>query len=206
LVEKTLFKVHSHFFLRESTKFQEYLQTGQKGTSDSTAVVLESVTAHDFSVFLWVFYDPKFSRQTTLENWKIILNLAHCWLFPEVKALAIQALESIPIPLVERIGLYQQNHIPDGVTNPHYAALCARQELLTIEETEILGMTTTLMIFSVRERLLTTQDGARPLDQVDKKIFPKVISAYFEAQKKKALVKNKQGKPGTGGASPTETK
>ncbi|KAF8341024.1 hypothetical protein F5887DRAFT_830944, partial [Amanita rubescens] len=154
LVEKTLFKVHSHFFLRESPKFQEYLQNSgqaQKGTSDSNAVVLENVTAHEFSVFLWVFYDPKFSRQTTVENWKIILNLAHNWLFPEVKALAIQALENIRIPLVERIGLYQQHHIPEGVITPHYAALCARAQLLTLEETETLGMHTALMIFSVRE-------------------------------------------------------
>jgi hypothetical protein len=130
-----------------------------------------------------------------VENWKIILNLAHNWLFPEVKTLAIQALENIQIPLVERIGLYQQHHIPEGVITPHYAALCARPQLLTLEETEILGMPTALMIFSVRERLLTTQGGARPLDQVDEKIFPKVINAYFESQKKKALPKDgKQGK------------
>lgn len=51
------------------------------------------------------------------------------------------------------------------------------------------------MIFSVRERLLITQSGARPLDEVDKKIFPKTINAYFEAQKKKALLKDgKHGK------------
>jgi len=116
-------------------------------------------------------------------------------LFPEVKALAIQALENIQISLVERIGLYQQHHIPEDVINPHYAALCARPQLLTLEETEILGMPTALMIFSVRERRLTTQGGARPLDQVDEKSFLKIINAYFESQKKKALLKDgKQGK------------
>lgn len=64
-VEKTvLFRVHRYFFERESPYFVRRLNTpaspGKRppGTEDSSAIILEDVTADHFEKFLWVFYNP----------------------------------------------------------------------------------------------------------------------------------------------------
>jgi hypothetical protein len=97
---------------------------------------------------------------------------------------------------VDRIGLYQQYGVAEEIIYPHYATLCARAQAITLEETEILGIPTTLMIFSIRERLLS-QSGGRTVDQFDAKFFPRAVNSYFESQKKHASKSKdeKHGKP-----------
>ena len=85
--------------------------------------------------------------------------------------------------LVDRIGLYQQYGVSEEIIYPHYAALCARAQAITLEETEILGIPTTLMIFLIRERLLSQSSG-RTVDRFDAKVFSKAVNSYFEYQKK----------------------
>ena len=138
-----------------------------------------------FQLNLTVTSYRKFSRETTADNWKIILDLAYRWSFPEVKALAINALEGISISLVDRIGLYQKYNVAEEIIYPHYAALCARPQPITLEETEILGVPTTLMIFLIRERLLSQSNG-RTVDRFDGKVFLRSVNSYFESQKKQA--------------------
>lgn len=87
--------------------------------------------------------------------------------------------------LVDRIGLYQQYGVSEELIYPHYAALCARAQAITLEETEILGIPTTLMVFSIRERLLSQSSG-RTVDRFDAKVFPRAINSYFESQKRQA--------------------
>ncbi|KAF8622947.1 hypothetical protein AX15_006622 [Amanita polypyramis BW_CC] len=191
----TLFRVHSYFFTRESLMFKQSLEApdeGRKGTSDSNALVLENTTAEQFATFLWLFYNPDFSRATTSEKWIIILDLAHRWAFPQVKALAISSLEGISLSLIERIALYQKYRAPMEIILPHYAALCARPSMLTLEEMKIIGSPAAIMIFSVRERLLSTQNGIRPVEQLDTKVLQRSVGSYFEAQ----LKKNSQTKDG----------
>jgi len=61
-IENDLFRVHSHFFVRESDFFREALQAvgpgeAPKGSSESNAFVLEDISCDDFDRFLWVFYN-----------------------------------------------------------------------------------------------------------------------------------------------------
>jgi hypothetical protein len=58
-VENTLFRVHRHFFERESQFFvEEFTKAPQEGTSDTSAFRLDKITSADFAKLLWVWYSP----------------------------------------------------------------------------------------------------------------------------------------------------
>jgi hypothetical protein len=100
---------------------------------------------------------------TSTEDWTIILNLAHRWQFPEVKNLVIRELEKLELTDVDRIAIYHKYEIDKNLLIPRYAALCEREEPLTLREGMLLGMETTLMIARAREyaRANPTASGAR---------------------------------------------
>ena len=82
-----------------------------------------------------------------------ILKLAHEYKFPEVKRLAIRELEGFDIPLAERIILYQNHNVEPVHLVPLYVKFCMRDEGPTDDETLIMGIKTSLIIFRARERL-----------------------------------------------------
>lgn len=89
----------------------------------------------------------------TLPEWIVILRLAHEYQFPEVKRLAIHELESFDIPIAERIVLYQNHAVDPLYLVPLYVKMCVRDEGPSDEETTIMSMKTSLIIFRARERL-----------------------------------------------------
>ena len=131
-----------------------------------------------------LFNNRKFSRVTTLDKWIVILGLADRWEFPEVKELAISSIENLPISSVKRIALYQKYKVPMAIIAPHYVALCSRQNTLTVDEAGIIGNSTSIMIFTVRERLLSSQKGVCTLDKLDAETLQGSIRSYFDEQKK----------------------
>lgn len=64
---------------------------------------------------------------------------------------------------VDRIATYQNHAIDKNYLIPRYAALCEREQPLTLEEGMQLGMATTLMIARAREyaRSNPSPDGSR---------------------------------------------
>ena len=93
----------------------------------------------------------------------MILTLAHRWGFAEVKALAVRELEKKEFSNIDRIVYYQSNDVDRNLLIPHYAAVCARENPLTLAEGIKLGMETTLVIASAREyiRAIPTRNGLR---------------------------------------------
>jgi hypothetical protein len=58
-VENTLFRVHRHFFERESQFFiEEFTKTPQEVTSGTSAYRLDNISSADFAKLLWVWYSP----------------------------------------------------------------------------------------------------------------------------------------------------
>lgn len=62
-VEKTLFRIHSYFFIRDSVKFNKLLQPSAtaghlREGSQSNPIVVPDILPEDFATFLWVFYNP----------------------------------------------------------------------------------------------------------------------------------------------------
>ncbi|KAG5652750.1 hypothetical protein H0H81_003837 [Sphagnurus paluster] len=158
LIEHVHFRVHRYFFERESPFFQSRLCTpaspgaARQGSTEGTAIVLDDLRSDDFAKFLWVFYNPKYSLyKTTPADWKIILRLAHLWQFQEVKNLVVRELEKLELGDVDRIATYHRYDVDRRLLIPRYAALCEREEPLTLHEGMELGLETTLMIARARE-------------------------------------------------------
>jgi hypothetical protein len=58
-VENHLFRVHRHFFVRESIVFRDKLSMPSEvaqGASDDNLIELEDVKSIDFERMLWMFY------------------------------------------------------------------------------------------------------------------------------------------------------
>ncbi|KAJ8495035.1 hypothetical protein ONZ45_g13034 [Pleurotus djamor] len=158
MVEHVLFRVHRYFFDRESLYFRNKLATPaspgatRSGTSDSTAIVLEDVRPSDFARFLWVFYNPKYSLyKTDVDSWTAILDLAFKWQFPEVKRLCVRELERLEMSDVQRIHVYHKYAVDRNLLIGRYAALCEREEPLSVAEGMLLGMETALTLARARE-------------------------------------------------------
>lgn len=99
----------------------------------------------DFPPRLYSLYDA------TVDDWSAILELAHRWGFPQVKALAVRELEKLEMSAIDRIVLYHRYEVDRALLIPRYAALCEREQPLTLEEGTRLGMETTLNIVRARE-------------------------------------------------------
>ncbi|KAJ3563690.1 hypothetical protein NP233_g8781 [Leucocoprinus birnbaumii] len=177
IVGDTSFRIASIFFSRESEVFKERLSEdmtkgngtdrskGKNATDPDTStthtIVIEAhelVSPDDFAEFCSIFYNPQFSiYEKTLAAWKTVLRLADQWSFKEVKALAFRELEKadrFPIPLVERIVLYQVYNADKSYVEPLYEELILRRDALTEQEGEALGMRCTTRINKVRQEML----------------------------------------------------
>ncbi|KAG2098758.1 uncharacterized protein F5147DRAFT_839599 [Suillus discolor] len=165
LVEGTLFRVHRHFFERESQFFiQEFARAPQGGTSDTSAFRLDGVTAADFTKFLWVWYSPSYRRGSLSEpkeHWLTILELSTRWQFLDLKKLAIDELEKLDIEPIEKITTYNRHNIDKLLLLPAYKLLCKRTTRITDEEGEQLKIPTLLRIFEARERARSAAAGRR---------------------------------------------
>ncbi|KAK7055365.1 hypothetical protein R3P38DRAFT_2846650 [Favolaschia claudopus] len=152
IAEDREFCVHRYFFERDSAKFRGLLASpspGQprKGSSHLTAIKLDGVSVKEFEIFLWVFYNPTYSLyDTTFSEWSCILHLGHEWQFAEVEKLAVRELEKMPMPVVDRIVLYQKHNVSEDLLLPHFAIVCARGSPLDLDESERLGMSTVVLI------------------------------------------------------------
>ncbi|KAG0708636.1 hypothetical protein DFH29DRAFT_979301 [Suillus ampliporus] len=156
LVENHLYRIHSHFFERESLFFRQKFQSAEgeeRGSSDNNAYTLDDVKSEDFARFLWVFYNPKYSLyEAPLETWLSILHLANRWSFCNVKELTVRELEKIQIEPVDKIAIYHEYNISKLFLVPSYITVCKRDKPLTFAEGMQLGMETVLRIADARER------------------------------------------------------
>ncbi|KAL0579624.1 hypothetical protein V5O48_002396 [Marasmius crinis-equi] len=169
LVGDCNFRVHSFFFIRESPTFQPFLLSHLnkgKGNSISTAIKLHKATPEEFERFLWVFYNEKWGiYDAPVETWESVLKLSHIWCFPEVKALAVRELQQLEFPAVDRAAMYQDHGVDEELIFPLIMELCRREDNLTFDEAQKLGMATAVCIYQGRELLRSApgSGGKSPL-------------------------------------------
>ncbi|KAJ3730888.1 hypothetical protein DFJ43DRAFT_1189423 [Lentinula guzmanii] len=194
IVNEYRFRVHSYFFTRESQHFRQRLAISDafdlqgNGSSMSSAIVLDDydITPEEFESFLKVFYNPRYSFYDLAhpyEEWASILKLSNLWDFPNVKELAINELERLDIPLVDRIVLYQDNQVDADLRLPLYIQLASREATLDHDESTRLGFRTAIVIFQARERLRSLATGGKsPLpDEVGEDAAKEVVCNLFKA-------------------------
>lgn len=91
----------------------------------------------------------------SVEEWTSILKLAYEWNFTEVKELALRGLESIQIPAIQKIVLYQTYKVDRSRLRAAYTALTVRDEAITTDEGREIGPETALQPADVDSRALT---------------------------------------------------
>src|SRR5271155_2507288 len=103
LVIDTLFRVHSYFFVRESTRWLHLLRNTDLGRNPHNPVVLSTEfninppsTPHTFALLLWVFYNPYYYVfDTSIEDlWDIEVYATH-WEMQNVLSLIDQELHRL---------------------------------------------------------------------------------------------------------------
>jgi len=116
----------------------------------------------DFERFLWVFYNPKYSLyHATVEEWTSIVKLAHQWEFLGVKELAVRELEQLTIPPLQKIVIYHSYALDRRLLQAAYMAFATRDESITIEEGQELGLETSLQLARAREFVRAPASGGK---------------------------------------------
>ncbi|KAJ3553442.1 hypothetical protein NP233_g12643 [Leucocoprinus birnbaumii] len=167
-VDKTIFRIHSYFFLRESKYWNDELvgpispgdEKLKNGQDEKNAIVIDDEKPEDLAQFLWVFYNNSFGNfsKASREDWSVILHFAAKWGFKEVKELAITKW-------------------PRSICSPHYVKLAERKEMLGLEEARALGMETYVTIQQARERLRAQVPKDQPMiSPIRKELKTKDIS------------------------------
>jgi len=175
-VEKTLFRLHRYFFIRDSRFFEEKLPNPpspgdvSEGSSDKNPLVLDDASKVDFERLLWIFYNPYVARSYVFllhlihhhrkyslydadaEVWTSILKLAHQWTFREMKELAVRELQAHSIAPLQRVVLYQKYEVNRDLLRPAFIALTTRDEPIEIDEGRELGLETALRLAKAREK------------------------------------------------------
>ncbi|OJA15025.1 hypothetical protein AZE42_05251 [Rhizopogon vesiculosus] len=160
LTQSVLFKVHRHFFERESEFFKKLFAEGE---GDSKPYTLD-VSAEDFAHFMWVFYDEEYEYDNhPLERWLVILRLATRWGFQKMRKLAVRQLEKMKLAPIDKIRIYSDFKIDSQLLLPSYASLAMSPTLPSLTDAKKLDIETILKLTMVRERALqkAAEDGCR---------------------------------------------
>jgi len=208
IAARTMFRVNSYFFDRESKFWRDRLAgpvspgdtSLTKGTNSANAIVIDE-SPEDFSRLLWVWYNDDYGDYSaaSLDNWLTILRLATKWEFPKIKKLAIQHLEKFEMGTVDRIVLYKANSVSEKYLFPLYEKLVSREERLRLDESQALGIETLVLVHEARERL-RAPSGSRLLSPVRTDLKPTdiidIVASTFNISL--ADVDAEPGKPGGG--------
>jgi hypothetical protein len=87
----------------------------------------------------------------TVDEWTSILKLAHQWDFLGVKDLALRELEQLKIPPLQKIVIYHSYAVDRRLLQAAYTAFAVRDDPITLEEGQELGLETALHLARARE-------------------------------------------------------
>ena len=90
---------------------------------------------------------------TTAAEWTSILHLSTLWSFADIRALAIESLQTLPMHPVDKVVLSHKYGIRARWTLDAYVELCERADALSVEEARRLGLETAMRVVQVRERI-----------------------------------------------------
>ncbi len=97
---------------------------------------------------------------TSIDNWTSILSLADRWDFEETKNLAALELgKKQGLQIVSKITLYQKYHVHKQFIEPLYTLLSERDNPLSLDEAQTLGIESTIRISTARELFHASRSG-----------------------------------------------
>ncbi|KII95519.1 hypothetical protein PLICRDRAFT_219429 [Plicaturopsis crispa FD-325 SS-3] len=182
IVENDMYCVHRYFLQQHSPWFRDLFERYGIAPSDAKfagqdPILLAGIRSLDFARFLSVLYPSKFGMHdvSTVDEWTSILELSAQWNFVDIISLATKELARIVSP-VEKVVLIRKYHVHIAAAWPAivkgceglfgaercdmeewlggaYHAIFTRDEDLTLEEGERLGMAEVIKIAHARRAM-----------------------------------------------------
>jgi hypothetical protein len=129
-------------------------------------------------------------HRLSIEDWTSLLSFATRFMCEKIRARAIREIEEDQAKLdpVQRVVLAIRHSIPQWLV-PAYQELCQRQDSLTLEEGEKLGLSTVIKLMRARETLMNQSDASlRPrFVQPQAGVSSSSQSAYISAMRRTYL-------------------
>lgn len=139
-----------------------------EGETDEKPIKLSGFTSKDFERFLEVLYpesvasfvstcstmlkscrDFCISELTGTEAWISVLKVATQWDFSSVRSLAVAKLSNLLVTSADRVGVGKQFDV-QGWLGPAYMDLCIREQPLSLQEGQKLGIDDVIEIYRLR--------------------------------------------------------
>ncbi|KAG9119008.1 hypothetical protein FRC07_006188 [Ceratobasidium sp. 392] len=167
-VENTLFNIHKYQLLK-STTFSDMFaiadesqdeESPREGSSLDHPIVMQGVSASDFVCLMKVLYASHFSSHQPDPEAVLIIpafRLASMWNFAELCAYLKPLAERV-LGDVDKIVFAQEFGVAEWLV-PAYAKLCLREEKITGQEAEKLGLSSLLFVSRFREDNPRKVDG-----------------------------------------------
>ncbi|KAF7984802.1 hypothetical protein HWV62_11810 [Athelia sp. TMB] len=199
LVEKTLYRVHSCFFVEHSQMFEDILNS-EKSTPVSREAYIqlnETITAAQFETFLSICYPAQLGVLEKHDEtaWRNLLSFATACEFTSLITTALSGLDQHLHP-VEKIILGDKLALPQ-LTIQGLREVCTRLERLNTEEGHALGVDNAICVAGLRELYLKSEKADAITDAVLKEALAQRDS---EASALAAKTAKKDGLNGSGGA------
>ncbi|KAJ7763619.1 hypothetical protein DFH07DRAFT_812587 [Mycena maculata] len=172
-VEDRLFKVPRYHFEHSSEIFATTftLPAGDdvqaEGHSDENPFILDGISKVDFQRLLKVLYPLDIPQILGMpkDDWISVLKLSTLWYFLDARELAIQQLTSRITESVERILLARDYEVSSWL-RAGYTDLARREEGISMEDAEKIGLRTTVQLYQTREAAIksysSSTSGFRP--------------------------------------------
>ncbi|TFK74674.1 hypothetical protein BDN72DRAFT_853980 [Pluteus cervinus] len=164
--EQTLFRVHSHFLIRDSSRFRYLFRPPsrpakqRRGTTPRRPIRLDE-KAETLELLFQVIYNPRYNMYSfTTRQWGLVLDIAHRWELKAIREVAISEVDKILSPTSRRIGFYSRHKVPSSRLIPYYLELCLRPDCLSDDEIVIIGQGVSSTIMRTRERSRFDKDQA----------------------------------------------
>ncbi|KZP10455.1 hypothetical protein FIBSPDRAFT_833449 [Athelia psychrophila] len=162
LVENTLYRVHRHFFVRQSPVFRDMLSVPsgsdkEEGLSDDAPIRLP-VESLDFERFLWLFYNETYEQEALAVEWTSIIELAVMWQFTVISEFAFRKFCELPqVPSIEALELRNRHNFSHLLARDVYMRRCQTRYSLHYAEGNMIGWESCVLISL---GLTTYRDGS----------------------------------------------
>ncbi|KAG8697272.1 hypothetical protein FRC08_006644 [Ceratobasidium sp. 394] len=158
-IENILFNVHK-YQLMKSTTFSDMFAIAEESGGEETRegssldhpIVMQGVSASDFECLMTVMYASHFSAHQPEPEASLIIpafRLANMWNFAELCAYLKPLAERV-LGDVDKIVFAREFKVTEWLA-PAHAKLCLREEKITTEEADKLGLSSLLFISRFRE-------------------------------------------------------
>ncbi|KZV89443.1 hypothetical protein EXIGLDRAFT_771791 [Exidia glandulosa HHB12029] len=157
LVGDVLFRLHRTILSRNSTLFRSMLSLPQgadvtEGTIDEDPIILADYDPHDFELLLDMIYtSPTATMVKSLDDWRSILDIAHKLEVEWIHERAFAEMARMPLEPVDKVVIAQRFDDKRHLVREAYVVLVRRENALTIEEAQRIGLIDSTRLAHARE-------------------------------------------------------